>query len=232
MADHRATLDKKPTDVSKMFDDVASRYDLMNDLASLGQVRIWREAVALAVDAKPGLRVLDLAAGTCTSTASYAARGAEAVACDFSLGMLEEGRVRHPEAPSVAGDAMKLPFADATFDVTTISYGLRNVFDTELALREMLRVTKPGGRLVVAEFSTPTWRPFRALYDFYLERVMPMMSKAASSDDPAYVYLAESIAAWPDQETLASLIQKAGWRGVAYRNLSGGIVAVHRATRP
>lgn len=232
MADIRAGLDKLPEEVSGMFDEVASRYDLMNDLASLGQVRIWREAVASAVCAQAGQKVLDLAAGTATSTASYAARGAEVVACDFSLGMLMEGRKRNPSIASVAGDAMRLPFADETFDITTISYGLRNVHDPDAALKEMLRVTKSGGKLVVAEFSTPTQGLIRNAYRFYLGSVMPVMSSLASSDDSAYAYLAESILAWPDQEELARVIHKAGWRSVAYRNLTGGIVALHRATRP
>lgn len=232
MADVRANLDKRPEDVSEMFDEVASRYDLMNDLSSLGQVRVWREAVAVAVNARPGMKVLDLAAGTATSSAAYAARGAEVVACDFSLGMLLEGRRRNPSIASVAGDAMRLPFQDASFDVTTISYGLRNVQDPLCALQEMLRVTKPGGSLVVAEFSTPVWGPLRSVYRFYLGSVMPLISSVASSDDSAYAYLAESILAWPNQEKLASLIQEAGWRSVAYRNLSGGIVALHRAIRP
>lgn len=230
--DRRATLTKNPSDVSGMFDDVASRYDLVNDVLTAGQVRVWREAVSAAVGARPGLTVLDLAAGTATSTAVYAARGARAVACDFSLGMLAEARRRHPDIPCVAGDALRLPFADAGFDVTTISYGLRNVSDPLLALREMLRVTRPGGRLVVAEFSRPAWPPFRALYDGYLERVLPAVARAFASDAAAYGYLSESILAWPGQEDLARLIQEAGWRGVAYRNLTGGIVAIHRAVRP
>ena len=151
---------------------------------------------------------------------------------DFDRRLRRQGRTRHPDIPCVAGDALRLPFADAGFDVTTISYGLRNVSDPLLALREMLRVTRPGGRLVVAEFSRPAWPPFRALYDGYLERVLPAVARAFASDAAAYGYLSESILAWPGQEDLARLIQEAGWRGVAYRNLTGGIVAIHRAVRP
>ncbi|MCF2705999.1 demethylmenaquinone methyltransferase [Arcanobacterium haemolyticum] len=228
----RATLSKKSSDVAHMFDQVAARYDLTNDLTSLGQVRVWREAMAHAVDARPGLKVLDVAAGTGTSSAAYASRGAEVIASDFSAGMIAEGKRRHPELTFVEADALNLPFDDESFDVATISYGLRNVEDTKRALEEMMRVVKPGGKLVVAEFSTPTWKPFRELYRFYLGTVMPAVSALFSSDDEAYDYLTESILAWPAQEDLALLIQDAGWRKVEYRNLSGGIVAIHRATRP
>lgn len=227
----RATLNKKPTEVAGMFDEVAARYDLMNDLMSIGQVRIWREAVSVAINARPGLRVLDLAAGTGTSSAAYAAKGADVVACDFSQGMLAEGKRRHPDIPFVAGDAMNLPFESESFDVTTISYGLRNVNDPDKALEEMLRVTKPGGHLVIAEFSTPTWAPFRGLYHFFLNTAIPSLSQLFSSDHVAYDYLIESIRAWPAQEELAGRIQQAGWRRVGYRNLAGGIVALHRAER-
>ncbi|MGO1590449.1 MAG: demethylmenaquinone methyltransferase [Ancrocorticia sp.] len=227
----RATLKKMPTEVAGMFDEVAARYDIMNDLMTIGQVRVWREAVTVAINAQPGLRVLDLAAGTGTSSAAYAAKGADVVACDFSQGMIAEGRRRYPDLTFVEGDAMDLPFEDEYFDVATISYGLRNVNDPQKALEEMRRVTKPGGRLVIAEFSTPTWPPFRSLYNFYLNTALPALSQGFSSDNAAYDYLIESIRAWPAQEELARNIQAAGWRQVGYRNLSGGIVALHRATR-
>lgn len=215
-----------------MFDEVASKYDLTNDITTLGQVRVWREAVTHAIGARPGLKVLDLAAGTGTSAAAYAARGADVVACDFSEGMIDEGRKRYPELTFVQGDAMDLPFDDETFDVATISYGLRNVQDPDQAMREMLRVTKPGGHLVIAEFSRPTWGPFAKLYSLYLDVAMPVMSSVFSSDDAAYGYLTESIRAWPAQEELAERMQNAGWRSVEYRNLDLGIVAIHRAVRP
>ncbi|HEX4790791.1 MAG TPA: ubiquinone/menaquinone biosynthesis methyltransferase, partial [Actinospica sp.] len=152
----RASLAKEPHEVAAMFDGVAERYDLTNDLLSLGQTRLWRKAVAQAVDARPGERVLDLAAGTGTSSVPFLQAGASVVACDFSLGMLEVGRQRNPGLDFVAGDAMKLPFRDGSFDAVTISFGLRNVTDTTAALRELHRVTKPGGRLLVCEFSHPT----------------------------------------------------------------------------
>ena len=228
----RADLDKQPHDVARMFDDVAARYDLTNDVLSLGQDRRWRRAVVDAVQPSPGDVVLDLAAGTGTSSEPFAERGAFVVPCDFSTGMLAVGKDRRPERAFVAGDATRLPFADAVFDAVTISFGLRNVNDSELALAELLRVTRPGGRLVVCEFSHPTWPPFRQVYREYLMRALPSVARAVSSNPDAYVYLAESIRAWPDQVGLAQVIRGSGWQQVAWRDLSGGIVALHRATRP
>lgn len=228
----RAHLDKAPHQVAAMFDAVADRYDVTNDVLSLGQDRLWRRAVVRAVDALPGERVLDLAAGTATSTEPFADGGARAVACDFSLGMLRVGHRRRPDLAVVAGDATRLPFADAVFDAVTISFGLRNVVDHASGLAEMLRVTRPGGRLVVCEFSHPTWAPFRTVYTEYLMRALPPVARAVSSNPDAYVYLAESIRAWPAQRELAGRIRTAGWEHVAVRNLTGGVVALHRATRP
>ena len=229
---NRARLDKRPREVATMFDDVAARYDLTNTLLSLGQDRRWRSAVRSAVDARAGQRVLDLAAGTGTSSEPLRRDGAFVVPVDFSLGMLTEGRRRRPHLPFVAGDALRLPFADATFDAVAVSFGLRNVVDVDDALAELARVTRPGGRLVVCEFSHPTWRPFRTVYVEYLMRALPPLARRASSNPDAYVYLAESIRAWPDQRALARRIDAAGWSGTQWRDLSGGIVALHRATRP
>lgn len=228
----RASLEKDPRDVAAMFDAVARRYDLTNDLTSLGQVRMWRKVTRDAVAAQPGMRILDLAAGTGSSAVEYAADGASVVACDFSAGMVAEGQRRHPELDFVQGDAMDLPFEDASFDVVTISYGLRNVQDTALALREMLRVTKPGGRLVIAEFSTPTWAPMREAYRFYLDKALPLGGALFSSNPEAYSYLGESILSWPAQRELGALVAMQGWEQVRYKNLSGGIVAVHAASKP
>lgn len=228
----RASLDKQPRAVASMFDAVAARYDLTNDVLSMGQDRFWRWATRRAVDAAPGERVLDLAAGTGTSSDAFADRGVLVVPCDFSIGMLTVGKARRPDLPFVAGDAAALPFADASFDAVTISFGLRNVADTVGALREMLRVTRPGGRLVVCEFSRPAWAPWRAVYTTYLTAVLPRVASLVSSNTEAYTYLAESIQDWPDQAALAALLQEAGWRSVGYRNLSGGVVALHRGTRP
>ncbi|GGU37381.1 demethylmenaquinone methyltransferase [Streptomyces violascens] len=224
----RASLDKQPHEVASMFDDVAAHYDLTNDVLSLGQTRLWRKEVAKAVDARPAQKVLDLAAGTATSSQPFAAAGAYTVPCDFSLGMLRVGKERQPHMPFTAGDATKLPFRDDTFDAVTISFGLRNVQDTDAALREMYRVTKPGGRVVICEFSQPTWKPFRTVYTEYLMRALPPVATAVSSNPDAYVYLAESIRAWPAQDVLAARLQGAGWSKVAWRNLTGGVVALHR----
>ena len=226
----RAELDKKPTDVRRMFDAVAKRYDVTNDVLSLGQDRRWRRDVIDAVDPKPGDLVLDLAAGTGTSSVPFAQAGATVVPCDFSIGMLEVGKRARPELPFTAGDGTRLPFADDTFDAVTISFGLRNIVDPMAGLREMLRVTKPGGRLVVCEFSSPTNRPFRTLYMEYLMKALPAIARGVSSSPDAYVYLAESIRAWPDQQGLAEWIHESGWTRCQVRNLTGGIVALHRAT--
>jgi demethylmenaquinone methyltransferase / 2-methoxy-6-polyprenyl-1,4-benzoquinol methylase len=227
----RADLDKNPADVQAMFDDVAARYDLTNDVLSLGQDRRWRHQVIDAVDPKPGEVVLDLAAGTGTSSQPFLDRGATVVPCDFSVGMLRVGKQARPHLPFVAGDGTRLPFADDSFDAVTISFGLRNIVDADLGLRELLRVTKPSGRIVVCEFSSPTWSPFRTVYIEYLMKALPAVARAVSSSPDAYVYLAESIRAWPDQAGLAARIQRAGWTKVRWRNLSGGIVALHHATK-
>jgi demethylmenaquinone methyltransferase/2-methoxy-6-polyprenyl-1,4-benzoquinol methylase len=228
----RATLQKKPAEVASMFDGIAERYDLVNDVISLGQDRRWRRIVRDCVAAMPGERVLDLAAGTGTSSEPFELDGAVVVPSDISIGMLSVGKRRRPDLPFVAGDATALPFADGSFDAVTISFGLRNVVDTQAALREMLRVVRPGGRVVVCEFSTPTWKPFRVVYQEYLMRALPVVAGAVTRDKGSYDYLAESIRSWPDQAGLGSLLLDAGWEQVAYRNLSGGIVALHRAVKP
>jgi demethylmenaquinone methyltransferase/2-methoxy-6-polyprenyl-1,4-benzoquinol methylase len=234
----RADLEKRPGEVAAMFDELAGRYDLLNDLLSAGQVRLWRRVVARAVAARPGERILDLAAGTGTSTMTFAASGAQCVACDFSIGMLRAGirRVRSdlsgPQPAFVGGDALRLPFADGVFDSVTISFGLRNVVDPQRALAEMLRVTRPGGRLVICEFSRISSRPLRVLYERYLARALPAVARRVSRNPAAYEYLAESIVDWPDQAGLARLLHEAGWSAVKWRNLTLGIVAVHLARRP
>jgi demethylmenaquinone methyltransferase/2-methoxy-6-polyprenyl-1,4-benzoquinol methylase len=213
-----------------MFDAVAKRYDVTNDVLSLGQDRRWRKDVFDAVEPKAGDLVLDLAAGTGTSSLPFVEAGATVVPCDFSVGMLQVGKEARPALPFVAGDGTKLPFADGTFDAVTISFGLRNIVDPLAGLREMRRVTRPGGRLVVCEFSHPTNKVFRTVYMEYLMKALPAIARGVSSSPDAYVYLAESIRAWPDQQGLARLIHEAGWTGCQIRNLTGGIVALHRAT--
>jgi len=226
----RATLDKDPRDVASMFDAVARRYDITNTVLSLGQDRAWRRATRSALNIGPGDTVLDLAAGTAVSTVELAKSGAWCVAADFSVGMLHAGLSR--PVPKVGADATKLPFADEVFDAVTISFGLRNVVDHSAGLREMARVTKPGGRLVVCEFSTPVVPVFSTVYKEYLMRALPRVATAVSSNPEAYVYLAESIRAWPEQADLARRIEAAGWSDVRWRNLTGGIVALHAATKP
>ncbi|WP_227997202.1 demethylmenaquinone methyltransferase [Nocardia australiensis] len=223
----RASLDKQPREVASMFDGVAKRYDITNTVISAGQDRYWRWAVRKAVAPRPGERVLDLAAGTGVSTLDLAKSGAWCLAADFSEGMLAAGKFRN--VPMVAADATALPFADDSFDAVTISYGLRNISESEQALREMLRVTKSGGRLVVCEFSTPIIPVFSTVYMEYLMKALPKVARAVSSNPDAYVYLAESIRAWPNQKQLALRIADAGWSSVRWRNLTGGIVALHRA---
>lgn len=229
---NRADLDKKPDDVASMFDEVAERYDVTNDVLSMGQTVRWRKKLVEALAVQPGETVLDLAAGTGSSTIPFHRAGATAVACDFSLGMLQVGKRRHPELTFIAGDGMNLPFADDSFDAVTISFGLRNIAEPQTGLAELLRVTKPGGRLAVMEFSDPTWRPFNIVYNEYLMRALPPVARAVSSNPEAYVYLAESIRAWPDQNHLAAVIADVGWGQVTYRNLTGGIVAIHHARKP
>lgn len=248
----RANLDKRPGEVSAMFDRVAERYDLLNDVLSLGQDRWWRRVVARIVGAQAGERVLDLAAGTGSSSVTFSTAGADCVACDFSLGMLQVGArrlsgaavaVTGPAAPHgssapagpvsfVAGDALRLPFADQAFDAVTISFGLRNVADPDVALAEMLRVTKPGGRLVICEFGHLPWAQLNTLYERYLSTALPAVARRLSRNPDAYSYLAESIKDWPAQAGVARRMAAAGWSAVRWRDLTMGVVTVHVARRP
>lgn len=215
-----------------MFDSVASKYDRANDLLSFGLTHRWRIKVRDAVAPKPGQSVLDLAAGTGSSSIAFNLEGVRVVASDFSQGMLAEGRKRHPELEFVFADATNLPFAANEFDATTISFGLRNVVDVEKALREMFRVTKPGGRVVICEFSRVQNSLLRPLYEFYLKRLLPVFSRMAGQKPEAYDYLAESILAWPSQKKLAKKILAAGFEKVVYKNLVFGVVAIHVARKP
>jgi len=228
----RADLSKSPEAVAAMFDEVAPRYDRTNDLLSLWQTARWRTETVAAVRPAAGERILDLAAGTGTSSVPLADNGAQVFPTDFSLGMLRVGRHQYPSLGFVAGDALALPYRDAAFDAATISFGLRNVADRPAALAELLRVVRPGGRLVICEFSQPTWGPFRTAYREYLMRALPAVAARVASNPEAYVYLAESIRAWPDQRGLAGELLAAGWERVAWRDLTGGIVALHRGWRP
>lgn len=224
----RAGLDKRPDQVAAMFDHVAAKYERTNTVLSLRRDRVWRRANRHALAIQAGERVLDVGAGTGSSTAGLAADAGYAVGVDMSLGMLAVGRQARPELPLLAGDALALPFTDAAFDAVTISFALRNVADPVAALRELRRVTRPGGRLVVCEFSHPTSPAFRTLYLSYLVRALPVVARVVSSSPEAYGYLAESIQDWPDQAGLAGWLTEAGWQRVSWRNLTGGIVALHR----
>jgi demethylmenaquinone methyltransferase / 2-methoxy-6-polyprenyl-1,4-benzoquinol methylase len=227
----RAQLDKRPDEIAAMFDGVAERYDRTNTILSFGLDRSWRRATHTALALKPGDVVLDLAAGTGVSTEELATSGATVVGVDISQGMLRAGKRVRPDVTLLAGDALALPFADATFDAVTISFGLRNVNDTAAALAEMARVTKPGGRVVICEFSHPTNGAFRHAYLAYLMAALPSVARRVATNPDAYIYLAESIRAWPDQAGLAAKMIAANWTNVAWRNLTGGIVALHRGVR-
>ena len=215
-----------------MFDQVAERYYLLNDVLSLGQDRWWRRVVAGVVAARPGERVLDLAAGTGTSSRTFTTAGAYCIACDFSLGMLQVGARNPGNVRFVAGDALRLPFADQVFDAVTISFGLRNVADLDAALAEMHRVTRPGGRLVICEFGHLRPPALNAFYERYLAAALPAVAKRLSPAGDAYEYLAESIKDWPAQAELARRMKDVGWTAIRWRNLTLGVVAVHVARRP
>jgi len=223
----RANLSKDPDEVAAMFDGVAKRYDLVNDLLSLGRTKAWRKAATKIIAPAPGIQILDLAAGPGSSSEPLHKAGATVFATDFSEGMLAVGRKTRPYLNFSKADALNLPFEANRFDVVTISFGLRNTADYPKALAEALRVTKPGGRMVVVEFSHPTWRPFRTIYTEYLMKALPAIARKTSSNPDAYIYLAESIRAWPDQQGLADAMEKAGWGQISWKNLTGGVVAVH-----
>ncbi len=218
-----------------MFDDVSTHYDRTNNVLSVGNALLWRVATTNAVGPKPGERILDLAAGTGTSSASLAKTGAHVVAADFSPGMIEVGKRQqagNQNVEFVVADGMNLPFENDEFDAVTISFGLRNIVEPKVALAELFRVTKPGGRIVICEFSTPPIAPIRIGYSAYLQRVMPALAKLASSNPAAYLYLADSIKDWPNQSTLSKWLRETGFANVGYRNLTAGIVALHRGTKP
>lgn len=224
-----ADLNKEPEEVSAMFDGVAQRYDIMNDLLSLGQTKAWRRKATAIIVPKPGMKILDIAAGTGSSSRPLADAGADVIPADFSQGMLDAGKKRHPDLLFTLADALNLPFPENQFDVVTISFGLRNTHDPMKALQEALRVTKPDGRLIVVEFSHPTNAIFRKIYMKYLMGLLPLVARKLSSNPDAYIYLARSIQAWPNQVQLAKKITESGWGKVAWQNFTFGIVATHIA---
>ena len=224
---------EKARRVRGVFDSVAPKYDLMNDVLSLGLHRAWKAyAVALA-DVQPGQCVLDVAGGTGDLAAAFASRvgaGGRVVLTDINEAMLRAGRDRLLDAGQVlstaACDAEHLPFATGTFDLASVAFGLRNMTHKEAALAEMARVLRPGGRLLVLEFSTPA-APLRKAYDLYSFRLMPWLGKVVAGDGESYRYLAESIRMHPDQATLKAMMKGAGFGHVDVHNLAGGIVALH-----
>ena len=218
--------------MSGMFSTIAARYDLMNDLVSLGQDRWWRAHLVDALAPQPGEVILDLAAGTGASSIPIARLGASVVSTDLTEAMVLVGSSRHPGHIFVVGDALRLPYRDEVFDAATISFGLRNVADPVKVLNELTRVVRPGGTLLVCEFSTPTSAPTRLVHRQWLSHAIPVLTKISSSDAMAYSYLCDSIREWPDQRGLASMLEAAGWQDIQWRNLTGGIVALHRASRP
>ncbi|MDR0783396.1 MAG: ubiquinone/menaquinone biosynthesis methyltransferase [Propionibacteriaceae bacterium] len=228
----RAELDKDPQDIKAMFSATARRYDLVNSLVSLGQVRAWRLEVIEALAPQAGEVILDLAAGTGSSSVPIAAAGAVVIPVDLTEAMAVCGKRFHPDQPFTVGDGHQLPFGDATFDAATMSFGLRNVCDPTIVLAELFRVVRPGGTIVICECSTPTSRLIRKLVKIWLRRGLPILSRLFSSNAPAYAYLGESILAWRSQHELAIMFENAGFTQIQWRNLSFGIVALHRATRP
>ncbi len=223
--------------VAQVFESVAPRYDLMNDLMSAGLHRAWKAFTVQLAGVRPGHRVLDVASGTGDLARAFAARvqpTGMVVATDINGAMLEEGRRRLLDAgvcvPAVQCDAERLPFADASFDRLSVAFGLRNMTRKDAALAEFRRVLRPGGKLLVLEFSRP-WEPLRPLYDWYSFKVLPRLGRLVASDADSYRYLAESIRRHPDQATLRSMMEQAGFAGVQWYNLSAGVVALHVGMR-
>jgi demethylmenaquinone methyltransferase / 2-methoxy-6-polyprenyl-1,4-benzoquinol methylase len=230
-------VEDKAERVRGVFDSVASRYDIMNDLMSFGIHRLWKHIAVDLAAVRSGQQVLDLASGTGDLAARFAALvgpQGRVVMSDINAAMLEEGRKRMVDGGHVGNveymliDAEKIPFADSTFDCVSIAFGLRNVTDKGQALREMLRVLKPGGRVLVLEFSQPTSKPLAKLYDLYSFNLLPLIGKVVANDEASYRYLAESIRMHPDQEGLLQMMQDAGFERCDYHNLTAGVVAVHR----
>jgi demethylmenaquinone methyltransferase/2-methoxy-6-polyprenyl-1,4-benzoquinol methylase len=226
--------DEKAKRVGGVFKSVAPSYDVMNDLMSLGLHRVWKRFTLEMSGVREGSRVLDVASGSGDLAAAFAKRvgaSGEVWMTDINAAMLAVGRDKLIDqgvfAPPALCDAEKLPFPPDSFDCVSVAFGLRNMTHKEAALAEMARVTKPGGRVLVLEFSRP-WKPLSRVYDAYSFTILPALGKYVAKDEAAYRYLAESIRMHPDQETLKSMMEKVGLESVEYFNLAGGIVALHR----
>ncbi len=228
----RVSEERKAKRVEQVFDRVAGRYDLMNDLMSFGLHRLWKAFAVSVARIRPGERVLDVASGSGDLARAFAARGAQVWMSDINGPMLARGRDRLLDAghmtPAVRCDAERLPFGAASFDCVSVGFGLRNMTHKDAALAEMARVLKPGGRLLVLEFSQ-VWKPLQKPYDLYSFHVLPWLGEKVAGDAAPYRYLAESIRMHPDQQTLASMLEQTGLERVEYFNLAAGAVAVHRA---
>ncbi len=233
----QVAVEEKAGRVRQVFDSVATRYDLMNDLMSFGIHRLWKRFAVELAAIRPGQRVLDLASGTGDLAARFAELvGAEGsvVMTDINAAMLEQGRRQMADRGLLGNirytqvNAEHIPFPDSWFNCVTIGFGLRNVTDKQQALNEMFRVLKPGGRALVLEFSHPRGKPLQAAYDLYSFKVLPLLGKLVANDEESYRYLAESIRMHPDQETLQGMMEEAGFERCDYHNLTGGVVAVHR----
>ncbi len=224
---------EKARRVRGVFDSVASRYDVMNDLMSLGLHRAWKAYTVLVADVRPGHQVLDIAGGTGDLSEAFARKvgpTGRVVHTDINEAMLRTGRDRLVDAglmlPTLVCDAERLPFADASFDRVSVAFGLRNMTHKDQALREMHRVLKPGGKLLVLEFSRVA-KPLEKVYDWYSFKVLPGLGRLVAGDADSYRYLAESIRMHPDQESLKTLMKESGFGHVDYHNLTGGVVALH-----
>jgi demethylmenaquinone methyltransferase / 2-methoxy-6-polyprenyl-1,4-benzoquinol methylase len=232
LPDHRPVRDKDVALVQQMFDRVAPRYDVANTVFSLGLDRHWREVAAHVVAPRPGAVVVDVAGGTGALAAALAARGARVMVADLSLEMVRVGARRSRRAVWwTVADALRLPLADASVDAVTIAFGLRNLNDTRAGLAEFRRVVRPGGQLAILEFSRPVRPVLQAVYGRCVLGLLPHAARLFTSNPAAYGYLARSIAAWPDQRGLAAIVRDSGWERVRWKNLSGGIVALHHAVR-
>ncbi len=236
----KVKTEEKARRVAGVFHSVASRYDLMNDLMSGGIHRIWKQFTIELSGVRPGNRVLDIAGGTGDLTAKFSrlvGNDGRVVLADINDSMLKVGRDRLTNKGMVSNisyaqaDAQHLPFPENTFDCITIAFGLRNVTDKELALRSMLRVLKPGGRLLVLEFSKPQHSLLEKVYDTYSFRLLPLMGRLVTGDADSYRYLAESIRMHPDQEALKQMMADAGFAQCRFYNMTGGIVAIHKGIK-